>query len=241
MRVPARSSGRNAHIRSSTVVYVIKNNDRKKLSETCTNPEVRFLAQKYSVIRPKFFFETLSMLSMRIKLFNSVNNSECMKQHCTAPLRYFRWKPGGLWLPSKLHCQGPEKYERHRQNSPSAIRRAIWILWCNRAGRYGKKNYHDKCQIFISFKIKDRFLLQSESCRNQTINFPQQNKYLTRKINFLVSAWSNEWYCFKSRNRFGLPDNINNNNPFFLSLRNAHLIVAWVWMQRYICVQYQNQ
>ncbi len=32
-------------------------------------------------------------------------------------------------------------------------------------------NYHDKCQIFISFKFKDRFLLQSESCRNQTINF----------------------------------------------------------------------
>ncbi len=30
-----------------------------------------------------FFFETLSMLSMRIKLFTSVNNSECMKQHCT--------------------------------------------------------------------------------------------------------------------------------------------------------------
>ncbi len=31
-------------------------------------------------------------------------------------------------------------------------------------------NYHDKCQIFISFKFKARFLLQSESCRNQTIN-----------------------------------------------------------------------
>ncbi len=33
-------------------------------------------------------------------------------------------------------------------------------------------NYHDKCQIFISFKFKDRFLLQSGSCRNQTINYP---------------------------------------------------------------------
>ncbi len=33
-------------------------------------------------------------------------------------------------------------------------------------------NYHDKCQIFISFKFKARILLQSESCRNQTINFP---------------------------------------------------------------------
>ncbi len=33
-------------------------------------------------------------------------------------------------------------------------------------------NYHDKCQIFISFKFKARFLLQSESFRNQTINSP---------------------------------------------------------------------
>ncbi len=33
-------------------------------------------------------------------------------------------------------------------------------------------NYHDKCQIFISFKFKARFLLQSESFTNQTINFP---------------------------------------------------------------------
>ncbi len=33
-------------------------------------------------------------------------------------------------------------------------------------------NYHDKCQIFISFKFKARFLLQSERFRNQTINFP---------------------------------------------------------------------
>ncbi len=33
-------------------------------------------------------------------------------------------------------------------------------------------NYHYKCQIFISFKFKPRILLQSESCRNQTINFP---------------------------------------------------------------------
>ncbi len=33
-------------------------------------------------------------------------------------------------------------------------------------------NYHDKWQIFISFKFKARCLLQSESFRNQTINFP---------------------------------------------------------------------
>ncbi len=28
------------------------------------------------------------MLGMRIKLFTSVNNSECMKQHCTPPLSF---------------------------------------------------------------------------------------------------------------------------------------------------------
>ncbi len=33
-------------------------------------------------------------------------------------------------------------------------------------------NYHDKCQIFISFKVKARYLLQNESRINQTINFP---------------------------------------------------------------------
>ncbi len=82
----ARSCSRSGrcHIRSSTLVYVMKSHDRKKLSETCTNPEVRFLAHKYCYTS-KLFFETLSMLSMRIQLFN-VNNSECMKQHCTPPL-----------------------------------------------------------------------------------------------------------------------------------------------------------
>ncbi len=40
----------------------------------------------------KLFFETLFMLSMRIQLFpNSVNNSECMKQHCTSPLKLYKW------------------------------------------------------------------------------------------------------------------------------------------------------
>ncbi len=51
----------------------------------------------------KFFFETLSMLSMRIKLFTSVNNSECMKQHCTPPLREF-----GLCVP---HIYNPVEQE----------------------------------------------------------------------------------------------------------------------------------
>ncbi len=72
----------------------------KKLSETCTNPEVRFLAQEYCYTS-NFFFLTLSMLSMRINLFNSVNNSECMKQHCTPPFkrdreRYLRKKEKGV-------------------------------------------------------------------------------------------------------------------------------------------------
>ncbi len=32
-------------------------------------------------------------------------------------------------------------------------------------------NYHDKCQIIISFKFKDRFLLQCECCQNHMVNF----------------------------------------------------------------------
>ncbi len=68
----ACSSGRNAHIRSSTVIYVIKNNDRKKLSETCTNPEVSEIFGTEILLYVQMFFETLSMLSMRIQLFNSV-------------------------------------------------------------------------------------------------------------------------------------------------------------------------
>ncbi len=35
--------------------------------------------------------------------------------------KIFWMKTGGLWLshwlPSKLHCQGPEKYEKHHQNT----------------------------------------------------------------------------------------------------------------------------
>ncbi len=58
---------------------VMKSHAQKKLSETYTNPEGVYLAQKYSVTRPNSFFETLVMLSLRIQLFNSVNNTECMK------------------------------------------------------------------------------------------------------------------------------------------------------------------
>ncbi len=31
--------------------------------------------------------------------------------------------------------------------------------------------YHDKCQIIISFKFKDRFLLQCECCQTHMVNF----------------------------------------------------------------------
>ncbi len=48
-------------------------------------------------------------------------------------------RPWGLWLshwlPSDSHCQGTEKYEKHCQNSPSAISGSIWILGC------GEKNF----------------------------------------------------------------------------------------------------
>ncbi len=92
MPARARSSGRNAHIRSSTLVYVSKSNYRKKLSETCTHPEVRFFfcASEILYYTSTLFFETLLMLSMKIQLFNSVNNSECMKQHCT-PFKAAHW------------------------------------------------------------------------------------------------------------------------------------------------------
>ncbi len=104
MRARARSSGRNAHIRSSTVVYVSKSHDWKKLSETCTNPEGRFVFATEILIF-KSFFETLAMLSMRIQLFNSVNNSEWTKQHCTPPLI---WNLNGMTI--RLNCTEIEIY-----------------------------------------------------------------------------------------------------------------------------------
>ncbi len=73
-------------------------------------------------------------------------------------------------------------------------------------------NYHDKCQIFISFKFKARFLHQSEKL---SLIFLKINILIEKNV-FLISACSNEWYCFKSRNRFVLPDNINNNILFCL-------------------------
>ncbi len=84
MRARTRSFERNAHIRSSTVIYVIKNNDRKKLWNLYESGSEIFGTE--ILLYVQIFFETLSMLSMRIKLFTSVNNSECMKQHCTPPL-----------------------------------------------------------------------------------------------------------------------------------------------------------
>ncbi len=38
-----------------------------------------------------------------------------------------------FWIKNvKLHCQGPEKYEKHRQNTPSAISGLIWLLWSDK-------------------------------------------------------------------------------------------------------------
>ncbi len=56
-----------------------------------------------------FFFETLSMLSMRIKLFTSVNNSECMKQHCTPPLKNM------LRSTSSMHQQEAGEEDTHNK------------------------------------------------------------------------------------------------------------------------------
>ncbi len=62
---------------------------------------------------PHFFFLSLitypHVVPNPLKLHSSSEHN----------LRYFGWKPGGLWLshwlPSKYHCQGPEKSERHCQ------------------------------------------------------------------------------------------------------------------------------
>ncbi len=70
MRARVCSSGRNAHNSRS--------HDRKKTLRNLYEPGRKI-------------FETLSMLSIRIQLFNSVNNSECMKQLCEK----------GIWHPSE--------------------------------------------------------------------------------------------------------------------------------------------
>ncbi len=83
MRARARSSRRNAHIRSSTVIYVTKLRQQEpRLKNLSRNMYI--FGTEILFIRLNSFF-ILSMLSMRIQLFNSVNNSECMKQHNTPP------------------------------------------------------------------------------------------------------------------------------------------------------------
>ncbi len=42
----------------------------------------KFLGTEILCYTSQSYFETLAMLSTRIQLFNSVNNSECTKQHC---------------------------------------------------------------------------------------------------------------------------------------------------------------
>ncbi len=84
VRARARSSGRNAHIRSFTVVYVSKSHSLKTLWNFY-QPGSEIFGTETLCYMSKLFFETLSMFSMRIQLFNRVNNAECMKQHCTPP------------------------------------------------------------------------------------------------------------------------------------------------------------
>ncbi len=83
---------------------------------------------KYTTIKRfgfrKFFFSlkeistyySKGLLHPKIKMFSLITYES---------LTLFGWKLGGLWLshwlPSKYNGQGPEKYEKHRQNSLSAI------------------------------------------------------------------------------------------------------------------------
>ncbi len=86
------------------------------------------------------------------------------------------------------------------QSCPSLSRRTLYFFF--RAGWYGQKksisvdinNYHYN---LYSLHFKDRFL--RKICRNQTIN--------NLLYNFSIFC---VWYCFKSRNRFVLSDNMNN-------------------------------
>ncbi len=58
----------------------------KKTFRNLYEPGRKIFATEILSHTSKSFFETLDMLSMRIQLFNSVNNSEWTKQHCTPPL-----------------------------------------------------------------------------------------------------------------------------------------------------------
>ncbi len=62
----------------------------KKTPRNLYEPGSKIFGTEILCYTSKLFFEDLSMLSMRIQLFTSVNNSECMKQHCTPHLM--------LWL-----------------------------------------------------------------------------------------------------------------------------------------------
>ncbi len=61
--------------------------------------------------------------------FQTRKSFVCLQEH---NLRYFGWKPVGLWLshwlPNNQHYQGPEKYEIYRRNSPSTLSVSSVIL-----------------------------------------------------------------------------------------------------------------
>ncbi len=71
-------------------------------------------------------------------------------------------------------------------------------------------NYHDKCQILISFKWIQIFFSKVKVVETRPLTFLNTINIQIEKQT-LVSACSKEWYCFKSGNKFGLPHNINNN------------------------------
>ncbi len=82
--------GRNAHIRSSTVVYVRKSHDRKNSQKLVRTRKWDFCHRNTLLyVEIVFWNFVLALHEKRIQLFNSVNNSECMKQHCTSPLMDF--------------------------------------------------------------------------------------------------------------------------------------------------------
>ncbi len=75
MRARAHSSGRNAHIKSSSIVYISKSHDRKNL-HNLYEPRSEIFGTEILCYTSKLFFETLSMLSMRIQLFKAHSHQE---------------------------------------------------------------------------------------------------------------------------------------------------------------------
>ncbi len=78
------------HIQKHTLETFFPSESRAVLPEHLALAPVHAYrnAQKYSVIRPNSFVKLCPCLAWESNS-NSINNSECMKQHCTAPLIFF--------------------------------------------------------------------------------------------------------------------------------------------------------